>query len=402
MLSRQKQVSAYEFAYRPHAEDGSVQDPDQESFNIIFDLCTLLSMEHLTGGKPVFVKAAPDLLLSAHLQRLPTEPTVIEISKVVEPAPELVTACQELKSAGYRLALNVHHIHSDLEKLQPLIELADFIKVNVLTIPTEVQSDLLQRFGARGKRFVADFIEDEETFRWTQEVGYELAQGRFLNRPVNLGLKSIPGVKLNYLQLIQEVSRPNFDFSRIEKIIKQDVSLSFKLLRHINSAYFMNSGQIQSLRQALALMGETHLQKWVSLVAMAEMGKDKPEELIIQAATRAKLCESVAPVVGLNDRREELFMMGMFSLLDAILDRSLREILKEIPLAEDIKEALTGAENKLHDVYQYLLAYEGGNWHRTWTYAAKLATDESCLPRFYLDSVNWVEQNFRSQPSMAS
>jgi EAL and modified HD-GYP domain-containing signal transduction protein len=107
-------------------------------------------------------------------------------------------------------------------------------------------------------------------------------------------------------------------------------------------------------------------------------------------------------VVGLYDRREELFMMGMFSMLDGILDRSLPDILKEIPLAEDIKGALTGTENKLHDVYKYILAYEDGNWHRTWTYAAKLATDEAFLPQFYLDSVNWVEQNFRETPHASS
>jgi EAL and modified HD-GYP domain-containing signal transduction protein len=263
----------------------------------------------------------------------------------------------------------------------------------------EIQSLLPRRYGAQGKQFVADFIENDEAFQRAQEMGYDFFQGPFLTRPMNLGLKSIPGVKLHYLRLIQEVSRPNFDFSRIEKIIKQDLSLSYKLLCHINSAFFMNSREVHSIRQALALMGEDALKKWVSLVSLAEMGKDKPEELLIQAVTRAKFCESVAPVVGLYDRREELFMMGMFSMLDGILDRSLPELLKEIPLAEDIKAALTGTENKLNDIYKYILAYESGNWHRTWTYAAKLATDEAFLPQFYIDSVNWVEHNFRGIPS---
>ena len=374
-------------------------DPDEESFHIIFDICTLLSMEHLAHGKKVFVKAAPDLLLNSHLQRLPIDPIVIEISGVTEPTPDLVVACEELKSSGYSLALNVP---SDLEKLQPLLEMADFIKVNLLSTPAEIQSLLPRRFGAQGKQFVADLIENEAAFLQAQEMGYGYFQGPFLNRPVNLGLKSIPGVKLHYLQLMQEVSRPNFDFSRIEKIIKQDLSLSFKLLRHINSAFFMNSREIQSIRQALALMGEDALKKWVSLVALAEMGKDKPEELLIQAATRAKFCESVAPVVGLNERREELFMMGMFSMLDGVLDRGLPELLREIPLAKDIKDALTGTENQLHDVYKYILAYEEGNWHRTWTYAAKLATDEAFLPQCYLDSVSWVEQNFRGVSSTSA
>src|SRR5262245_24625250 len=151
VLDQQKRVYAYEFLYRPHADDGSVLDPDQESFQIIFDLCTLLNMEHLTVGKKVFIKASPELLLNSNLQRLPIEPTVIEISRVTEPTPELIAACEELKRSGYSIALN---IFSGEDGLQPFIEIADFIKVNMLSVPEALQSDLPRRLAAQGKQFI--------------------------------------------------------------------------------------------------------------------------------------------------------------------------------------------------------------------------------------------------------
>lgn len=393
ILNRQKKVYAYEFVYRPHVEDGRPTDPGHESFQVIFDICTLLNMEHLTKGKKVFIKAAPDLLADVHLQRLPTDKTVIEVNSTDALDENNLMACQRLKGAGYKLAIRVE----SSDPLPPgLVALADFVKVNLISTPEEVYSSLPQLCAPCGTKLIADWVEDEEAFARAREAGFEYFQGPFLSRPAKLGLKTIPSVKMNYLRLIQEVNKPNFDFSRIERVIRQDISLSFNLLRFINSALHGTSREIRSLRQALALLGETAIRKWVSLTAFSEMGKDKPAEVIALAATRAKFCEAVAPVVGHYERKEELFMIGMFSMLDAILDRDISELLHEMPLAEDVKEALTGTDNKLHDIYQYILAYESGNWHRVWTYAAKLATEEDLLPHFYLEAVSWVEHHLYS------
>jgi EAL and modified HD-GYP domain-containing signal transduction protein len=284
---------------------------------------------------------------------------------------------------------------SDPNAVQSLIELADFVNVDFLTTPVAAQRQLPIQFGSQGKHFLAERVENETALLGAQEMGYEYFQGSFLNRPKSLDLKTIPSQKMPYLQLLQEVNKPDFDFSKLDTIIKTDLSLSFSLFQYINSAHFSTAREIRSVKQALALLGETTLKRWVSLLALREMSKDKSEELLIQAAVRGKLCESIAPLVHLGHRREELFLMGMFSMLDAILDCDLAEALKLMPLAQDVKDALTGVPNKLNDVCQYATAYEDGDWHRVWTYAAKLVTDEALLPKAYIESVSWVEQNLR-------
>jgi c-di-GMP-related signal transduction protein len=395
ILDTRKNAYAYELLYRPHVEDGSgPSDPNLELDSTTSDICTFIGVEHLQGKK-FFIKTAPDFLLSGHSSKLPKEQTIVEVADIVEATPEVIAACEELKTSGYPLAVDVF---TNGEPLLPLIELADFIKIDLLATPLDTQRDLPARFASTGKRFVAERVENDESFRHARELGYQYFQGSFLNRPANLRLKSIPGLKMQYFQLIQELNKPDMDFNKVEGIIKKDLAMSFSLLRYLNSAAFATSREITSIRQALSLLGERAIKKWVSLMALSEMARDKPEELIIEAATRAKLCESLAPAVGLGDRKEELFLMGMFSMLDAILDCGVADALKDIPLATDVKEALTGTDNKLRDVYEYVLAFEDGEWHRTWTYAAKLVLDEARVPLFYIDAVKWVEQSMRNIP----
>jgi c-di-GMP-related signal transduction protein len=393
ILDSRKNAFAYELLYRPHVEDGlEPSDPDDELTQTTSDICMFLRTEPVTRWKRVFVKALPEFLLSKHWRMLPKEHAVIEFANLTEATPEAMVACKDLKQDGFGVAVNVR---SEGQLMMPLLEMVDFIKVDMFSAPALTQSELPKHFASRGKLFVADKIEDEESFRQAREMGYHFFQGPFLSRSAKLGLKKVPSLKMNYLRLIQELQKPEFDFNRIESVIKKDLSLSFSLLRYLNSAAFGTKKEIHSIRQAMVLLGEKAIKKWVSLMALAEMAKDKPEELIIQAATRGRFCESLAAAVGLGERSEELFLMGMFSMLDAILDCELEDALKGMPLAADIKGALTGTDNQFRDVYEYILAYEGGDWHGVWSYAAKLVTDEAILPEIYINAINWVDESLR-------
>jgi EAL and modified HD-GYP domain-containing signal transduction protein len=393
ILDIRKNAYAYELLYRPHVDDGlGPCDSDDELTQTTSDICMFLRTEPVTRWKRVFVKAQPEFLLSKHWRMLPKEHAVIEFANLSEATPEAMVASKELKQDGFGLAVNVS-VEGQL--MMPLLEMVDFIKVDMLSAPAITQSELPKHFASRGKLFVADRIESEESFRLAREMGYHFFQGSFLSRSAKLGLKKVPSLKMHYLRLIQELQKPQVDFNRVEAVIKKDLSLSFSILRYLNSAAFGTSKEIHSIRQAMALLGEKAIKKWVSLLALAEMAKDKPEELIIQAATRGRFCESLASSVGLGDRREELFLMGLFSMLDAILDCDLEDALRGMPLAADIKGALTGTENQFRDVYEYIHAYEDGKWHRVSAYAAKLATDEAILPEIYINAVNWVDESLR-------
>lgn len=405
IFDTKQRVYAYELLFRSSLDNVcDIPDLNYASTKIITDSCMLLGMENITGGKKAFINTTRDVLLKDCIDLLPRELSVIEILETVEPDEEVLRVCSKLKQQGYLLALDDF---SYREEYNELINLVDIIKVDFLQTSREEQRSLVERFAPRGIRFLAEKVETQVAFEEAQEMGYVYFQGYFFCRPMILTWKDVPGFKLHYLNILREIHRPELDFGHIEEIIKRDVSLSYKLLRYINSAFFSWRVEINSIRQALILLGEKEVRKWASLIALASMSKDKPEELVAQAVIRAKFCESMAPLVGLAHRAEDLFLMGMFSLVDAILDRELKEILRDMPIADDVKAALlderyrSGAEGaRLKNAHECVLAYERADWPRLEEAAKNLGMSNAALelPRLYLQAVGWVQKSLPREP----
>jgi EAL and modified HD-GYP domain-containing signal transduction protein len=392
IFDRRQQVYAYELLFRSSLENVFTgQDPNQASSKVIADSFFLLGLEFLTGGKKAFINVTRDVLVKEYITLLPQGSIGVEILETVEPELEVIEACKKLKQAGYLLALD-DFVYQ--ERYRQLMDLADIVKVDFLATGAEERRDLVQRFGSRRMRFLAEKVETQEAFQEALTLGYTYIQGYFFSKPVILTGKDVPAFKLHYLQILQQINRPELDFDQIEDIIKREVSLSYKLLRYINSAFFPWRSKINSLKRALVLLGEREVKKWISLIALASMATDKPEELVVQAIIRAKFCESLAAAAGLSRRTQDLFLMGMFSLIDAILDRPLADILSTVPLADDIKEALLGEENRLRLIYQCALAYEKGDWDQLSAHTALLGLNEAESPRLYLEAVTWGQQTF--------
>ncbi|MBA3440542.1 MAG: HDOD domain-containing protein [Pyrinomonadaceae bacterium] len=391
IFDRNQRVYAYELLFRSSLENVfSNPDVDHASSKTIADSFFLLGFENITQGKKAFVNVTREVLLRDYISLLPKELTVVELLESVEPDAEVIAACRLLKAKGYLLALDDFVYH---EGFDPLIALVDIIKVDFLATDLEEQQSLIERLACPGLSFLAEKVETREVFQQALEMGYAYFQGYFFSRPEVVTGRDVPGFKLHYLQILQEIHQPELNFKQLVEIIKRDMSLSYKLLRYINSAYFGRRTQVTSIKQALALLGEKEVKKWATLIVLVSMAQDKPEELVIQAIVRAKLCESLAASAGLAHRVEDLFIMGMFSLIDAILDRELAEILNDLPIAGDIKAALLDGNNSLHNVYQYVLAYEDADWEQLSMHASKLGTDENLLPQLYIDAINWASQS---------
>ncbi len=361
-------------------------DPNQATSKVIADSFFLLNLSSLTGGRRAFINVPRDFLLQEFLFLIPKDQIVVEILEQVTPDEEVVVACEKLKRAGYLLALD-DFVYD--ERYEPLIELTDFIKVDFLTTERDVRSDLVRRLKRYGVRFLAEKIENQEMFNEAKESGYTYCQGYFFCRPTIISGRDIPALKLHYLRLLQEIHRPELDFEKLSEIVRREISLSYRLLRYINSAFFGLRNKISSLKQALLLLGEREIRKWITLVTLATLGEDKPEELVIQSILRAKFCESLAPSIGLLHRAEDLFLMGMFSMIDALLDRPLSEILSDLPISEDIKRALLGEENPLAMVYRYILLYEKGDWEGLSELGLRLGIDEARVGPLYMEAVRW-------------
>jgi EAL and modified HD-GYP domain-containing signal transduction protein len=393
-----QKVYGYELLFRSGLDNVfRSSDPDQATSKVLTDSFSVFGMSTLTSGKRGFINITRDILLKDYLFLIPKDEVVLEILENIQPEPQVIDACKRLKKAGYILAMD-DFVYSD--SYRPLMDLADFIKVDFLQTGEDERTALPERWGSNGIRFLAEKVENLKMFDEAKRIGYSLFQGYFFSKPTVISRKDIPKFKLHYLRILQEIHRPEMNFNRLGEFIKQEVSLSYKLLRYINSAFFGLRNTITSIKQALVLLGEREIKNWISLVALAGMGDDKPEELAIQAVIRAKFCQSLAPYAGLGGKAEDLFLLGLLSLIDAFLDRSMEEILKEIPVGDDIKSALLGGDSSLKSIYHFILAYEKGEWEKVTNLRLQLGINEAVPPRLYLAAVEWGQKCFQEDSKL--
>jgi c-di-GMP-related signal transduction protein len=243
---------------------------------------------------------------------------------------------------------------------------------------------------------LAEKVETDEEFQWARAAGYDLFQGYFFAQPAVVRGRQIPGRKLTSLQLLTEMQNADLDFRRLETLIRQDVSLPFKLLRYANSAFYRRSGEVRSIDQALATLGEIGIRRWVVLASLPVLGQDKPGELIALSLLRARFCERLAQLAGVADHGQA-FLMGLFSLLDALIDLPLDESLQQIKVSEAVAAALLqpSSETGLSRVFQLAKSYEAGDWANAKTFNETLRIPPAEVSSAYSESVLWSQRALR-------
>ena len=237
-----------------------------------------------------------------------------------------------------------------------------------------------EKFARSGIRLLAEKVETYEDFQRTLGWGYSYFQGYFFSRPEMVSHHDIPAYKLNYLRILQAANRAQIDIGEIAEQIKSEASISYRLLRYLNSPLFFLTADVRSIPHALSLLGERGIRKWVSLVAVACLGDGKPEELVVLPLIRARFCECLAPSAGLAGASNDLFLLGLLSAMDAILDMKMPDILREIAVGREIRDALLGKQNRLREVFNIALLYETGSWEAIHETAARLNIEENAIP----------------------
>ncbi len=399
IFDRMRRVIAYELLFRSGLENMfKGTNGDTASQRVISSGIHIFGFSSLTGGKPAFINFTKQLLLSGVALVLPPKQVVVEVLETVEPEDDVISACRELKRHHYLLALDDFVLRPSYE---PLVELADIIKVDFLQVKGEERKILAQKFGKKGIRMLAEKVETHEDFSEALQAGYSYFQGFFFCKPEIIPGREIPSHKLTYLRLMQELNREDLDFSQVEAILKSDASLSFKLLRYINSAAIGLRYPVTSLRQAMILLGEQNLRRWAILALAASMLEDKPQELLITGVVRGRFCELVCQRLGLNVVGVDSFLIGLLSVLDTLLDRPLSELLEDLPVAADIKDALLGRPTTLGTVHKLVLSYEQAQWEEVSNLTKQLSLKEEELPLLYGQAVSWTDQLFHStSPSL--
>lgn len=397
IFDRRLQVFGYEILYRAASQDNQsvFENGDRASLCVIQNLFFSMGTDLFAGGRKAFINFTQNLLLAEAPYFLPKEWAVIEILEDVEPTPEVHAACRRLKESGYLLALDDFTLRQGHQR--ELLDLVDILKVDFRGTSPEDQARIVGELGSRVPHLLAEKTETREEFQKALEAGYSLFQGYFFSRPVIVNRKDVPIFKIHALRLIAELNRPDLDMEAVHAVIKRDPALVYKLLRYINSAFFGLRHKVNSIRHALVLLGEREIRKWATLTVYSRLTVKQPYELVKLSLVRAQFLELLADCVGMGAEKDQLFLMGIFSVMDTVLGRPMEEAIQEVPLTDDIKAALLGSVNRYRVLYEIAMGYEHAKWDTLSRISADLRLDVSALTARYLQAVEWTERVFRVQ-----
>ncbi|MCD6292436.1 MAG: HDOD domain-containing protein [Deltaproteobacteria bacterium] len=390
ILNRRKQVYAYELLFRDGIHDYTPEvNGDMATSEVVANSIFNIGLDEICGNKKSFINFTSNLLLNKSPLLLPKETIVVEILEDVEPETELVKACQEIAKKGFLLALD-DFVYSPA--LLPLIKLADIIKFDFrISTIEKIESDIKQLPEPR-PRLLAEKIETHEEFEIALDLGFELFQGYFFCKPEIIKSREIESSQLVHFKIVATLNSDDLDFNKLENLVTCDVGISYKLLRYINSPFFATVSKISSIKQALVYLGVDELRRFMSLMAISNLAKGKPSELLSMACIRGKFCELLGAASGKRVKPTELFTVGMFSLLDAILDQPMNKIIDKIPLSPNLVTALVNKKGLLAGFLILIIAYEQGRWTTVKKLAEKLMIPETVIPPIYLEACRWSNQ----------
>jgi len=373
-------IVGYELFYR-HAEgDTTAQFLDAEvaTSQMVLNTVSEVGLDRIVGEHKAFINVARDFVLGGYLAGFALPQLVFEIAADIVVDEPLLHALRDLYQQGYSFVLDDYE---DNEAYRALLEIADYVKIDMLTTPMEEVQRLIPLLRRHKVALMAERIETPSIQELCQSLKFDYFQGYHFSQPKLLKFKSVPTNQLAVLQLISKLHNPNVEIKDLEAIISQDVALTYKLLRYINSAYFNLSRRIESIQRAVVLLGIRNIRSWATLISFANVD-DHRSDLITVALERAKMCELLAEATGFK-QKETGFTIGLLSVLDAMAQAPMDVILASLPLDDEINQALLRHEGPLGRILACTLAYERCDWESLDT----LGLDPSQINDAYLTAL---------------
>jgi c-di-GMP-related signal transduction protein len=385
ILDRAQKVFGYELLFRNGVENYfNCEDPEKAARSTL-DSSLMLGVGTLCHNTRAFVNCTRDVLLKDLVTLLPPAQTVVEILETVEPDDRVVAACKRLKEAGYLIALD------DFAPNDPravLCEYADVIKIDVLATKVEERAGMLRRFGSAKCKMLAEKLETPHEFIQAKNMGFAYFQGYFFCKPEVVSGREVPASRMHYLRLLEMVSRSEIEMRDLEKLLKQEAAICYRLLRYLNSPVFGLKLEVKSVRHAMAILGERELRRWIRLIVTVGAAEQSCGELVLMGMTRARFCELLSDKVKSNT---DLFLMGLLSVMDAILEVDMNTILAKLPVDHEIKSALLGQPGGLRPLYQLMLAQESGEWEQAGALAKQLKLRDELVGNAWWEAMTWAQ-----------
>ena len=392
IFDAQLQVFGYELLFRSGWENYFTGDSDTATRQLI-DNILLQGMDALALSGKAFVNCTREALIGRLVSFLPASSTVLEILETITIDAEVISACMDLKSVGYKIALDDFLPGKGSDQL---IKIADYIKLDFRASNTKQLREIQCQLQGTNVSLVAEKIETYEEFETAIANGYQYFQGYFFSRPSILRHREIPSNRSNYLMLFAALSRSSFDLNEIEKLVMAEPSLCYRLLRLVNSSGFGIRREVSSVRQALVLIGEDHFRKLATVAIATTLGKEpgKSHELILLSLQRARFCELLAPLV--QQAAAEQYLMGLLSIVDVILEIPMEQVVKMLPLRPVAVAAFLGEDNAVAAPLRLLRSYEQAQWEYCSSLCQALGVSEAEVTNLYLTALRWAATEDRS------
>ena len=379
-------VYAYELLYRAEGEVSASIPEDaksQRNSSVTVMINSLMDMdiETIADGHPAFFNAPADMLVDGVELPLGGSKIGLDILDPKSADHDLSAALQQLRLDGVILALD------DFQPtllMQELIDSVDIVKIDINSMPKTELTTVLETLSRRDVKIAAKKVETTEQFSFCRELGFDLFQGFFLSKPTLVKSARLPDSKVNILRLIAKLQEADVDVGDVEEIIRHDVALHFRLLRTVNSAYYGLPVEIRSISHAVTYLGLSTIRRWTQLQLIASSG-NMPGELIRQALIRARMCELLTREMP-KQAQETAFTIGLFSLLDSMLEVPMDHVLSQLPLDQEIMVALAQHDGPYGRLLDAVIRYEQGEWKglSEGMYAADRVAAS------YLEAIKWA------------
>jgi len=395
ILDLRGRVHGYELLFRAGPETSFRGDGNAATRSML-DNMVLFGLQRLTGGASAFMNCTQETLTENLVHLLPSGLAVLEILESVDPTPDLLAACHRLKALGFRLALDDFVWKPEFA---PLVELADYIKVDFVKSGPEERQSLLHRLRNVAVAYVAEKIETQEDYKQARLEGFKLFQGYYFCRPVLLKNRKIPANRFSQIEIMRLLRSDPIDLHKLTQQVKRDASLTYRLLRLVNSPMCAMRQEVSSIQAALLAVGEDTFRRIAMLAIASEFNEGQPAEILRMAFVRGRFCE-LAASKGEQDPTEQ-YLLGMLSLLPAMMRLPMEELTQSLPLRKEICDALNRDVNSEGKFLRWLEYHELADWDACDAVAEANGLDQEHLLRCYADAMVWAEEALQAEETVA-
>ncbi len=388
-----KEIFGYELLFRQGVENiCPIIDGDIATSHVLSNTFISFELNEILDQKPGLINFTRNLILQKVPLLFAENKIIVEVLEDIEPDKDILNALEQIKAKGFNIALDDFIFH---EKFKPMIDLCTIIKFDLMATPLESLGEIIEYIKSNWDlTLLAEKVETYEEFKLAKKMGFTLFQGFFFAKPEMLSKKEICVNHIIKLELISMVSQKEVDFKKIEYLIKNDVSLSYRLLKFINSPYFRRTNPVSNLKDAITFLGTDELKKFINMAVLSDLCEGKPHELVRLAVIRAYMCEKCASVLHTTFSSEDAFTLGLFSIMEAVLDQKMENIIDNLAFDKKIKSALLGRNNEFNKIMDIVTSFEKGSWENNLFQGLSDTNFEAKLPDLYLQAVKTANSFF--------